>query len=225
MAREYFCAYHSLLYSLEPFGDAERGRLFTAALVYSREGAEPQLSGNERYIWPTIRAMIDRDRAAYDAKCDKNRANATERMRTLPNANERVRTYTNACESSQEKEKEKEKGEEERKEKDNITRVGAAAPRTPKKQHGKFGWVKLTEDEYNKLVADLGAEEVARCIEYVDESAQSTGNKNKWKDWNLVIRKCSRDGWGQRGKQPEKKEFRHDPSSIDKFMKDFGFKE
>ena len=40
--------------------------------------------------------------------------------------------------------------------------------------------------------------ELLRCIEYIDESAQLTGNKNKWKDWNLVIRKCSRDKWGIR---------------------------
>ena len=25
------------------------------------------------------------------------------------------------------------------------------------------------------------------------------GNKNKWRDWNLVIRKCSRERWGIRG--------------------------
>ena len=42
----------------------------------------------------------------------------------------------------------------------------------------------------------MGDAELQRCIAYIDESAQSTGNKNKWKDWNLVIRKCSRDGWG-----------------------------
>ena len=24
------------------------------------------------------------------------------------------------------------------------------------------------------------------------------GNKNKWRDWNLVIRKCSRERWGIR---------------------------
>ena len=63
--------------------------------------------------------------------------------------------------------------------------------------HGEYGWVKLTDDQYSKLLADLGEEELERCIRYIDESAQQTGNKNKWKDWNLIIRKCSRDGWGK----------------------------
>ena len=56
--------------------------------------------------------------------------------------------------------------------------------------------MKLTDEEYERLRQDLGDAELQRCIAYIDESAQANGNKNKWKDWNLVIRKCSRDGWG-----------------------------
>lgn len=62
--------------------------------------------------------------------------------------------------------------------------------------HGQYQWVRLTDEEYSRLLADLGEAELARCIAYVDEAAQSTGNKNKWKDWNLTLRKCHRDGWG-----------------------------
>lgn len=65
-----------------------------------------------------------------------------------------------------------------------------------RKSYGTYGWVKLTVEEYHRLLNDLGEAEVKRCIAYVDESAQTTRNKNKWRDWNLVIRKCSRDGWG-----------------------------
>ena len=52
-----------------------------------------------------------------------------------------------------------------------------------------------------KKVIKYGEAEVARAIRYVDESAQTTGNKNKWKDWNLVVRKCIREGWGKNGKK------------------------
>lgn len=65
-----------------------------------------------------------------------------------------------------------------------------------RRAHGQYQWVKLTGEEYSRLLADLGEAELARCIAYVDEAAQSTGNKNKWKDWNLTLRKCHRDGWG-----------------------------
>lgn len=64
-------------------------------------------------------------------------------------------------------------------------------------KHGEYGWVLLTEEQYIKLLEDFGPAEVERCIAYVDESAQSTKNRNGWKDWNLVLRKCHREKWGQ----------------------------
>lgn len=71
-----------------------------------------------------------------------------------------------------------------------------APAKLTRKSYGQFGWVKLSEKEYAALVNDLGQAEAERCISYVDECAQSNGNKNKWRDWNLVVRKCSRDRWG-----------------------------
>lgn len=74
----------------------------------------------------------------------------------------------------------------------------AEKPPTPvRKEFSRYGWVKLTQEEYDRLVADWGEAEARRCIAYVDESAQSTKNKNKWRDWNLVVRRCHRDGWGK----------------------------
>ena len=65
-----------------------------------------------------------------------------------------------------------------------------------KHKYGEHGWVKLTDEEYSRLLADLGETELKRCIDYIDESAQGNGNKNKWKDWNIIIRKCHRNKWG-----------------------------
>lgn len=71
-------------------------------------------------------------------------------------------------------------------------------PEIPRHKYGAYGWVRLTDDEYTRLLDDLGEDELMRCITYLDESAQSNGNKNKWKDWNLVVRKCNRERWGIR---------------------------
>lgn len=78
MALNCFNAYHSYLKSIEPLNDAERGRLFTALLEYSSTGAEPELRGNERYIFPTMKEQIDRDIAKYEAKCAKNRESSAK---------------------------------------------------------------------------------------------------------------------------------------------------
>ena len=56
--REYFHAYHSILESIEPLDDAERGRLFTALLSYSATGETPLLTGNERFLFPALREQI-----------------------------------------------------------------------------------------------------------------------------------------------------------------------
>lgn len=47
--------------AVEPLGDAERGRLFTALMKYAKTGEAPQLSGNERFVFPMMKAQIDRD--------------------------------------------------------------------------------------------------------------------------------------------------------------------
>lgn len=70
-------------------------------------------------------------------------------------------------------------------------------------KHGANGWVLLTDEQYKKLLHDLGPAELERCITYVDESAQITRNKNGWKDWNLVLRKCHREQWGVKAPKPK----------------------
>lgn len=72
----------------------------------------------------------------------------------------------------------------------------ATLPKPARKKFGQYGWVKLSDEEYGRLLDDLGQAELERCITYIDEAAQSSGNKNKWRDWNLVVRRCHRDGWG-----------------------------
>lgn len=126
MGREYFCGYHSYLESMEALNDAECGRLFRACLTYSRTGAEPELRGNERFVWPGIRAQMDRDREKYqaisdrraetgrkggDAKAGKSKQN----KQTQANAGKSSNCYVcqngeaNRSKSAKEKEKEKEK--------------------------------------------------------------------------------------------------------------------
>lgn len=54
--------------AIEPLTDAEAGRLFRAMLRYAKESTEPELSGNERYLWVVARQHMDREAEAYEAK-------------------------------------------------------------------------------------------------------------------------------------------------------------
>lgn len=74
----------------------------------------------------------------------------------------------------------------------------AKPPAPPKKARAPYGWVKLTDAEYERLCRDLGEAEATYWIRLVDEMAQSTCNKNGWKDWNLTVRRAAREKWGSR---------------------------
>ena len=75
MALAYVCLYLSYRESLEPYTMEERGRLVTAMMNYQATGEIPAFSGNERFLWPTLRSQLDRDIQGYEEKCAKNREN------------------------------------------------------------------------------------------------------------------------------------------------------
>ena len=112
MAREYFPAYHSYLEVMEALTDAEKGRLFTACLLYSKTGEVPQLSGNERYLFPAFKSQIDRDKKSYD----EYSAAQAEKARKRWDA-----TACNGMSGNAENAKEKEKEKKKKKEKENNT--------------------------------------------------------------------------------------------------------
>lgn len=64
-----------------------------------------------------------------------------------------------------------------------------------KHKYGEYGWIKLTDAQYNKLCEEYTKDYIDFAIQKIDEYIQSNGNKNKYKDWNLVLRKAIRDNW------------------------------
>ena len=65
---EYLKLFTSFLDNIEPLNDDERGRLFTAMLVYAKDGMEIDLQGNERFVWPVAKQNIDRTAKSYKNK-------------------------------------------------------------------------------------------------------------------------------------------------------------
>ena len=43
----------------EMLTESERGHLLLAMVRYAKTGIEPQLEGNERFLWPVFRVEID----------------------------------------------------------------------------------------------------------------------------------------------------------------------
>ena len=91
-----------------------------------------------------------------------------------------------------------------------------AEPQKKKHKYGVYGRVLLTENELNRLYDELGQKEANSCINYVDELAETNGNKYKWKNWNLVVRKCHREQWHKRTTEYEETPTSYD---MDEFQK------
>lgn len=103
MARDYLRAYHFYLDVIEPLGDAERGRLFTAMLTYDITGEAPQLGGNEKFIFPMIRSQIDADKriSAVRAKSrDGKKQTITNQIKTEQTTTNENKTKQNEAKNS-----------------------------------------------------------------------------------------------------------------------------
>lgn len=101
--------------AIEPLGDAERGRLFTSLLEYARSGEAPQLGGNERFLFPMMRAQIDRDNAAMTvlsetrSRAGKSGAEAKQANAEFAKQNKQMPNLPSKSSYDKDKDKDKDK--------------------------------------------------------------------------------------------------------------------
>lgn len=84
----------------EPLSAAEVGRLVLAMMKYKSSGMEPELNGNERYVWPAIKRDLIKDAEYIEGKRISRKAGGESK---------RKQNEANASKTKLEKEKEKEK--------------------------------------------------------------------------------------------------------------------
>lgn len=191
MERGQFTFYRSFWEAIKELPSKDKAAVICAVCAYALDGEEPNLTGTQKAIFVLIRPTLDASaKKAENGKLGGKNKEANEKQTaSKPQANEK--------QTASEKENEGEKEGE----KENECSPPISPPRPARAKYGKYGWVLLSLDEYRRLSEDLGPEELQRCIKYIDEAAQSSGNKNRWKDWNLVIRRCSRENWGWRSER------------------------
>lgn len=62
-------------------------------------------------------------------------------------------------------------------------------------KYGLYKRVLLTNKQYKKLIKDFNKELIDNQITLLDEYIQSNNNKNRYTDFNLVLRKSIRENW------------------------------
>jgi hypothetical protein len=116
MAREYFHCYHSMLRGTRNLSEAECGRLFRALLAYSAGDELINLQGREAAVFDVYAEQIDREKAAYEEKCNKlrqnGRANATNCHQLPANASNCYQMLPNASNCQQGEDEDEDEGEE-----------------------------------------------------------------------------------------------------------------
>lgn len=70
-------------------------------------------------------------------------------------------------------------------------------------KHGTYKRVKLTEKEYSRLIDEFGKDFIDKQIELLDEYIESNNNKNKYTNFNLVLRKSIRNNWFKNNNKKE----------------------
>lgn len=206
MAKKGVIMYYDLLEQLQDFTDEQFGKITRAMIKYDRDGIEPQFNDIQiRLAFNILKPTIDRNKQEYQEKCDKNRENINKRWKKQDtNEYDGIRTNTNYTDIDIDIDKDKEidiniekdiNKKEIYKEKVEQSPTHTQSFKEEKHKYGEYGWIKLTDTQYNKLCEDYSRDYIDFAIKKIDEYVQSNGNKNKYKDWNLVLRKAIRERW------------------------------
>jgi hypothetical protein len=182
----------------------EMADLFMAMMEYQFEGKYPEeLSDKLQVFWTFIRPDLDHARERYETAVRNGRKGGRKKQskpeETTENQIEGISISESISESipesisiSESKEKPASKAE--------------ADLSSSQKAYGEYGWVKLSDAQYLQLRRTMGDTELAKCIAYIDESAQSTGNRNRWVDWYAVLKRCYQKRWHENQPRYSRKE-------------------
>ena len=173
--------------AMAPLGDAERGRLFTAMLMYAECGDVPEFRGNERFLWPTAKLQIDRDAETYGRKAQTARANGTMGGRKKTEIAQAETEKTNIgsfgsekTEIAQDKDKDKDKDKyknEKEKRPSGVKRKGAAAPTPPS-----------VEDVRAYCAERANGIDPQAFVDYYDARGWRYGQGKPIVDWRAAVR-------------------------------------
>ena len=187
--------------AIEPLGDAERGRLFTSLLTYARTGEAPQLGGNERFLFPMMRAQLDRDIAAMAGVSEaRSKAAKASKSSKCEQMQQMQANDANADKSSKDKDKDKDKDDDK---KGNGAREARFTP--------------PSIEEVAAYCQERGnGVDAARFVDFYSSKGWMVG-KSRMKDWKAAVRNWerSRDEKATPAKKPGYNVQHHDGDLSD----------
>jgi hypothetical protein len=179
------------------------GALVRAMMRYQFYGIEPEkMTGTLELWWDILREDLDYARERYETSV-KNGKKGGRKKKEPEQTQQNLEQGNTITESNTESITESISNTNT----DTDSSASAKAEvSVSRKTYGEFGWVRLTDQEYSQLEREMGRPELHRCITYIDESAQSTGNRNHWLDWYTVLRRCYQKKWHEAARSYSKQE-------------------
>lgn len=187
MGMSYVKVYYDLLEALETLSDSERGRLITAMLQHARQDEVIPLTGGERYLWPMLRAQIDRDMDSY-LKISAKRSEAARSGgrpsssggKQLPAKgiqNNQLHAIASKCDQDDDKDKDKDKDKDD--DKDN-------APKGAKARASRF--TPPSVEEVTDYCRERGnIVDPQTFVDFYSAKGWKIGS-NSMKDWRAAVR-------------------------------------
>lgn len=175
--------------------DEEFGKLVRSMIQYQKTGIIPEIEELAvKLAFSMAKVDVDKNNEKFEKVCQRNRENGKKggRPKNPENPVGFLGTQQNPENPVEPKKAEYEYEYEYENDKDKK--------KVKKSTHkyGAFSHVRLTDEEYNKLISDYGEEETKQAIQKVDEYCEETGKR--YKNYSLVLRR-----WGYKAIREPKK--------------------
>jgi len=187
--------YYDYIDILEELDDKQFRSIINSMVEYDKSNIILQLDNVSKIAFKFIQKRIDYDRTNYDDKCNKNKENISkywEEQKNKINTNVYERKPMNTKRSDIDIELDID--------------IDNNKKKYIKKKFGIYKRISLTDNEYSKLCLDFTKDVIDNQITLLDEYVQSNNNKNKYTDFNLVLRKSLKDNWFTKTSEFKKKE-------------------
>lgn len=204
MEKKGFILYNSFYEPIKALKNEQLGKLLRAIFNYTINGEITQDS-DILVAFMFIKNQIDIDTNKWEEERQKRKEAGrlggiqraiNNKLNLSSNAKQRLDMLSNAKQSlANQADKVEVKVED--KVKDNNIKEKI----NKKEKYGVYGRVKLTIDEYLKLVNEFGEDFIKKQIDLLDEYVEGNNNKNHYTNFNLVLRKSIRENWFKQKKE------------------------
>ena len=179
--------YFDFAESTSQLNDGEMGRLVRAMLLYAKAGEEPTLTGNERFMWPYVKQIVDGQRNARDKHLEALEIANAKKKNAVANLNfaDAKNDFAVAKEKGEEREIPPIPPKEKEDPKRNITPVVSNETTAPT---GARVFQKPTLEEVKAYCRDRGNDIDAEAFLDFYESKGWMIGKNHMKDWKAAVR-------------------------------------